>query len=72
MPLHIGDLFISKRTAIIVVIIAIHDSNCIVMLFDYISSLEEVPFQTGLMFLVKSSDFLDNRSKSLRLAFRHA
>lgn len=73
MSLHIGDLFISKNTAIIYVIIAIHSNSAIVMIFDYISLLEEVPFQTGLMFLVRPLDFLDRRTdKSLHLAFRHA
>ena len=72
MQLHIGDLFISKNTAIIYVIIAIHSNSAIVMIFDYISLLEEVPFQTGLMFLVRPLDFLDGRAdKSLHLAFRH-
>lgn len=72
MSLHIGDLFISKNTAIIYVIVAIHNNNAIVMIFDYINLLEEVQFQTGLMFLVKPLDFLDGRTdKSLHLAFRH-
>lgn len=72
MSLHIGDLFISKNTAIIYVIIAIHSNSAIVMIFDYISLLEEVQFQTGLMFLVKPLNFLVGRAdKSLHLAFRH-
>ena len=72
MSLHIGDLFISKNTCCVFVIIAIHSNSAIVMIFDYISLLEEVPFQTGLMFLVRPLDFLDGRAdKSLHLAFRH-
>ena len=72
MQLHIGDLFISKNTAIIYVIIAIQGNSAIVMIFDYISLLEEVEFQTGLMFLVKPIDFLDGRADiSLYLAYRH-
>ncbi len=72
MQLHIGDLFISKNTAIIYVIIAIQGNSAIVMIFDYISLLEEVEFQTGLMFLVKSINFLDGRAdESLHLAYRH-
>ena len=72
MSLHIGDLFISKNTCCVFVIIAFQSNNAIVMIFDYISLLEEVPFQTGLMFLVRPLDFLDGRAdKSLHLAFRH-
>ena len=72
MQLHIGDLFISKNTCCVFVIIAFQGNNAIVMIFDYINLLEEVQFQTGLMFLVKPLDFLDGRTdKSLHLAFRH-
>jgi hypothetical protein len=72
MQLHIGDLFISKNTCCVFVIIAIHNNSAIVMMFDYISLLEEVQFQTGLMFLDWPLHYFDGRTdKSLHLAFRH-
>lgn len=74
MQLHIGDLFISKNTAIVYVIVAIHNSNATVMIFDYINLLEEVQFQTGLMFLDWPLHYFEMRQdadKSFHLAFRH-
>jgi hypothetical protein len=74
MQLHIGDLFISKNTCCVFVIIAFHNNSTIVMMFDYISLLEEVQFQTGLMFLDWPLDYFEIRQdadKSFHLAFRH-
>ena len=74
MSLHIGDLFISKNTCCVFVIIAFQSNNAIVMMFDYISLLEEVQFQTGLMFLDWPFHYFEMRQdadKSFHLAFRH-
>jgi len=74
MQLHIGDLFISKNTSCIFVIIAVQDNNAIVMIFDYIYLLTEITWQAGLMFLHWQPDFVDmhrSADSSFHLAYRH-